>query len=242
MTAPTVATLMLSHLAGVPEHATLRVPALSLPLVARGLPEKLRARPDAIIKMMGEAADHLPQAAVSFYTVASAKPTARPALVKALSKIEQEADSRHLKLVRKVASTFVTPYERDDLYQMLEKLDDTIDALEHAGKLIVEFEMKALPDQYVKNAQELVGMSEAARDAVNLIKKPNKMERALFRINEHENALDEGYRKVLTDALTTGSDPIEAIKLKTLADSVEDAASLIEDFVRTLSITALKEN
>jgi len=202
---------------------------------------KLKARQDVIIKMMTEAAALLPEATITFYTIATAKPDARPALSKALGKIEQEADDHFLKLIRKVATTFITPYDRDDLYRMLETLDDIIDSLDHAGQLIVDFDMAALPPAFVANAKELVGMSEVACEAVDLIKKPNKMEKALYEINRHENALDLGYRKVLADSLKPGSDPIEALKLKTLADAVENAASLIEDFTRTLSVAAIKE-
>lgn len=205
---------------------------------------KLKARQDVIIKIMGEAVAHLPDATIAFYTITSAKPDARPALSHGLGKIEQEADTRFRKLIRKVAATFITPHDRDNLYRMLEALDGVIDSLDHAGQLIVDFEMTALPPEFVANAKELVGMSEVARDGVDLIKKPNrtnKMEKTLYEISRHNNSLGLGYRKVLADALKPGSDPIEAVKLKTLADSVEHVASLIDAFTRTLAVVAIKE-
>ena len=56
-----------------------------------------------------------------------------------------------------------------------------------------------------------------------------------------ENALDTAYRRMLRDALAPGSDPIAALKVKILADSVEEAATNIERFTRALSIAAIKE-
>ncbi len=198
-------------------------------------------RPDAIQKMMTEASSHLPDATTAFYTLVSANPSARPALAEKLAAIEQEADERQVRLLRKVATTFITPYDREDIFDMFECLDDTIDSLDHAGKLVVDFELQALPPEVVANAKELVGMSELARDAVEYIKKPNKMEKALFAINAHENNLDSAYRALLRKALMPGSDPIEAIKVKILADSIEHAATRIESFARALSIAAIKE-
>ena len=65
--------------------------------------------------------------------------------------------------------------------------------------------------------------------------------RRLFAINAHENNLDSAYRALLRKALMPGSDPIEAIKVKILADSIEHAATRIESFARALSIAAIKE-
>lgn len=190
---------------------------------------------------MSEAASHLPDATMAFYSIVTANPAARPALATKLSKIEEEADERYVKLIRKVSTTFITPYDREDIYGMFEILDDVVDDLDHAGRLVIDFEMQELPPELAESAKELVKMSEQARDATEYIKKPNKMEKALFAINDHENHLDTAYRRMLRNALTPGSDPIHAMKLKILADSVEEAATKIESFARALSIAAIKE-
>lgn len=202
---------------------------------------KLKARPDAIQKMIGDAVSHLPDAATAFYTLVTAKPAARPALLEELHRLEAEADERYVKLLRKVAKTFITPYDREDILRMIETLDDTIDTLDHAGFLVVGFKMGKLPDEFVKNAKELVFMCEQARDAVGLIKKPEKLEAVLFAVNRSENKLDDGYRKLLTDTLVDGADPIHAIRIKTLVDVVERASSSIEEFTHSLGVAAIKE-
>ncbi len=202
---------------------------------------KLKSKPDAIQKMVGDAVSRLPEVAVAFYTLVSAHPSARPALLQALSDLEQEADERYVKLVRKVADTFITPYDREDLYRMMEALDDIVDALDHCGQLVLDFEMDKLPDEFQSNAKELVGMCEQARDAVGLLKKPAKLEKVLFAINAHEQALDVGYRAMLRNAFADGADRMYALKMKTLADVVEEASARIDDFTRTLAVAAIKE-
>lgn len=202
---------------------------------------KLKKRPDAIVAMMSQVVARLPEAAQSFHEIVSSPPDARPALAAQLAKIEEESDQVYLKLLRKVADTFITPYDREDIYRMIETCDDAIDSLDHAGRLVVDFEFLELPEELVSNSKELVAMSELARDAVGFIKKPNKMEKALLAINAHENVLDTGYRTMLRSSLTPGSDPIHAMKLKILADEVEKVSSYVEEFVRNLSVTAIKE-
>ena len=198
-------------------------------------------RPDAIQKMMSDATEHLPDATMAFYSLVTAKPDARAGLADKLAAIEKEADERQIKLLRKVSTTFITPYDREDIYDMFEALDDVVDSLDHAGKLLVCFQIAALPQEFADAAKELVKMSEQARDITEYIKKPNKLEKALFAVNEHENNIDGFYRKMLCDALATDADPIHALRVKTLADSVENAATAIERFTRALAITAIKE-
>ena len=65
-------------------------------------------------------------------------------------------------------------------------------------------------------------MSEQARDATEFIKKPNKMEKALFAVNAHENRPRYCLiGRCCATRLVPGADPIHAMRLKILADSVE---------------------
>lgn len=202
---------------------------------------KIKSKPDAIGKMLGDDVEYLPAVATAFYTLVSAKPEARAELADKLHDLEEEADKSYLKVIRKVADTFITPYDREDLYEMIEAIDDVIDHLDHAAHLLVSFEMGKMPEEFVDSCKQLVGMCEQARDAVGLLKKPSKLEKVMFAINDHENALDKNYRKMLTDALQPGSDPIYAIKLRILAEELEQTATKVEKFSRTLAVAAIKE-
>ena len=202
---------------------------------------KFKTKPDAIQKMIGESVVHLPVVATAFYTLASANPEGRAELADKLHKLEEEADERYVKTVRKVSETFITPNEREDIYNMMETLDDIVDCLDHAGHLIIDFNLQRLPGPFLKSATELVAMCDQARDAVGLLKKPAKLEKVFFAINTHENKLDQGYRALLREILVDGADPIHALKLITLADVVEQAATRIDDFTRTLAVAAIKE-
>lgn len=202
---------------------------------------KFKTKPDAIAKMLGEFVVDLPETALAFHTLVSANPEGRAKLADKIHEREAAADERYVKLIRKVAGTFITPYDREDLYDMIEAIDDVIDWLDHAAYLVVDFGMGRFPDELVASTAELVGMSEQARDAVQFIKKQNKLEKAMFAINKHENALDTNYRALLVRTLVPGADPIEVIKIKILADIVEQVATQLDGFTRTIAVAAIKE-
>ena len=202
---------------------------------------KFKTKPDAIQKMLGDFVVNLPEAAEAFHALVSATPDGRAKLAEGIHSLEKEADVRYVKLVRKVAGTFITPYDREDLYEMIEAIDDVIDCLDHAAYLVVDFDMGKFPEEFLASTTELVGMSEQARDAVQYIKKQGKLEKALFAINEHENALDTNYRALLVKTLAPGADVIDVIKIKILADIVEQVATTLDNFTRTIAVAAIKE-
>jgi len=198
-------------------------------------------RPDAIAEMMTKAVKYLPQATAAYLELVQADRDTRPLLLDKLHKIEEASDEQYVGLLRKVTSTFVTPYDREDLFAMIETLDDVIDELDHNGSLVVGFKIDKLPTELVANAKRIVQMSELCADAPALIKKPKKLESLLFDINKIENKIDKGYQKLLIEALVPGSDPIVAIQIKALADSLEEATARMEWFIHALGITAIKE-
>lgn len=202
---------------------------------------KMKEKPDAIDKMIAVAVEHLPDATAAFHSLVSAKADMRPALAERLHEIEREADERYVVLVRKVAGSFITPFDREDIYTMVEVLDDVVDALDHCAHLVVDLKFGKLPDGLVESAAILVEMSETCRAMVGFIKKPNKLEKLLFAANECENRLDASHRQLLVDTLQPGADPIRALRVKLLADLVEDAATKLELFTRAVSIVAIKE-
>ena len=202
---------------------------------------KFKTKPDAIQKMLGDFVLNLPETTIAFHALVSAKPDARAKLAEKIHTMEKDGDERYVKLVRKVAGTFITPFDREDLYEMIEAIDDVIDCLDHAAYLVVDFDMDKFPESFLASTTELVGMSEQARDAVQYIKKQGKLEKVLFAINKHENALDTNYRSLLTTTLVPGADPIDVMKLKILADIVEQVATQLDNFTRTIAVAAIKE-
>lgn len=198
------------------------------------------SRPDAIRKMIGQAVENLPDASATFVAMVTAEPGDRPKLLKRLHEIETAADEYNARLLRKVAKTFITPYDREDICNMVDKLDDVIDQLDHAGHLLVGFELDALPEQFAANARELLKMSKRARAAVELIKSPEQMDEALQAMSAHENTLDEGYRSLLVSTFVAGSDPIRDQQIKILAEIVESAATSLDKFGLALAVVTMK--
>ena len=202
---------------------------------------KFKTKPDAVHRMLSEYVVSLPDTAQAFHTLVSSKPEGRPKLAEKIHEMGKTADEQYVKLIRRVAGTLIAPYDREDLYGMVEAIDDVIDSLDHAAYLVVGFKMGKFPEEFLASAVELVGMSEQARDSVQYIKKQGKLEKALQAINEHEKALDDNYRSLLINSMAPGVSGTDAMKLKVLADIIEQVSTQLDRFTRAVAVAAIKE-
>ncbi len=199
-----------------------------------------KKRKSTVQSLLHDAVDSLPAATGAFVDLVTAAPGERAKLAERLHEVESAADERYLAIIRKVSESFITPYDREDIYQMVEALDDVVDQLDHAGALLARFKLGTLPDELVANAKSLNEMAEMSHQTVRLIKKPQQLERLLVDINVVENEMDDRYRDLLVEMLDDAK-ARDVIKIKTLADCIEAAATKLDQFGRSVGLIAIKE-
>lgn len=202
---------------------------------------KIKSRQDAVVLMMNELGVTVPQATEIFVKLVDAKSAKRPELLKQIREVEAMGVSAYNKLLRKVSNSFVTPFDREDLFRLGDALDDVIDEIEGTAEKIVLLELPVLPDGFAENAAELIPMAQATHDALALLKKPKQLAKCHTDFYEHESKMDANYRKMLANSLVTGRDPIVVIREKVLLDAVERIATDMDHFMRALASIAIKE-
>lgn len=202
---------------------------------------KIKSKPDAIDFLLARLVEQLPAAAQLFYDAVNSSKKKRPEILESLHQIEQAADEQQLKFLDKVGDSFITPYDREDLFAMAESCDDFIDILDHALDLIVRFKIGSLPKSFEEGAYDLQLMAEKAVEALELIKKPKKLRTTWQEISSLENAMDVRYNETLAKLYGGDYEVFEALQLKNIADAMEKAADTVDVFARTLARTSIKE-
>lgn len=202
---------------------------------------KIKTRPDAIAKLMSDLAAGLPKATSLFAEALAVNAKQRTEVLIAINKVEQEADDRHAAFLTRVEDTFITPFDREDLLSIAELLDDVIDALDHTVDLLVRFELDELPKNFLNCADDLNEMAELVTLAVELIKKPKKFRKHWDDITAIENRLDTRHNEIIADLLSGDYEVFKALKLKAVADTIEHTANMMDEFVRSIARTAIKE-
>ena len=160
------------------------------------------------------------------------------------SKVELIRDAEHRcdalthDTIQRLHRTFVTPFDREDLYALASALDNVMDAIDHAAVLVRLYRItKVLP-----GARELTRTvsSSAARldDALDALEKRKPVQPHAVEINRLENEADRAYQNALQTLFDTQTDPILIIKwkevfdmLELITDACEDVANVIEGVV-----------
>ena len=92
------------------------------------------------------AAENIAVAADELAKLVAADPAGRPALAARVKKAEHAGDELTHEIMVKINTTFVTPFDREDIYRLAAALDDVVDAIEEAADRIVLYRLGDLPD------------------------------------------------------------------------------------------------
>lgn len=151
---------------------------------------------------------------------------------------EHQADETTHNLFKRVNSTFVTPFDREDIHQLISRLDDVMDFIEEVADTCILYKIEEPTAAAHDQAEILVRQCEEIVKALQKLRRFKDIGPHWIEIHRLENEGDRIARRAIADLFTTGTDPIELIKWKDLyalledaIDSCEDAANVIERIV-----------
>ena len=203
---------------------------------------RLTPRDTSFYDQFAAAARNIVDAAEVLQQVVTAGPGERVALNQRMRDIEHANDEVTHEVMRRLNSTFVTPFDREDIYRLASELDDVVDHLEAAADLILLYEIDELPATTREVVEVLVKAAHATADAMPRLQGMKDLAQYWIEVNRLENEADQLYRRTVATLFNGQYDALTAIKLKDLADQVEAAADGLEDVADTVETIALKES
>jgi len=155
---------------------------------------------------------------------------------------EHEADETTHALFKRVNSTFVTPFDREDIYRLGSGLDDVMDMMDEVVDLILLYEVKLLPPELSQQVEVLQRCAELTAAAMPSLQTPQNLEEYWIEINRLENAGDKNHRRMLAKLFSGEFKTIEVLKLKDIVESLERAIDAFESVAHTVEQIAVKES
>jgi uncharacterized protein len=155
---------------------------------------------------------------------------------------EHAADETTHEIVKKVNSSFVTPFDREDIYALGSGLDDVMDMMDEAVDLILLYEVAFLPPELSEQVGVLQRCAELTADAMPRLQSMNKLEDYWIEINRLENAGDKNHRRMLANLFSGEYKTIEVLKLKDVEESLEGAIDAFEKVANIIEQIAVKES
>lgn len=203
---------------------------------------RLTPRDTSFFDLLAASAEHLVTGANLLAELLGADRPARKALAKQIAEVEHLADDATHSIMRRLTQTFVTPFDRDDIYALASALDDCMDYMDEAADLIVLYKLDELPRRVSDQVQVLQRCAELTAEAMPKLRTMDVLSEYWVEINRLENQADKSHRKLLAQMFDDISDPILLMKLKEVVEKLEDAADAFEKVANTVETIALQES
>jgi len=203
---------------------------------------RLTPRNASFFDQLAESAAFLVVGAELLSELLGAPPAGRKEIASRLRDAEHGADEATHTIMRNLNQTFVTPFDRDDIYRLASGLDDCMDAMEEAGDMVVLYGVDTLPDLVITQVDVLRRCAELTADAMPRLRTMKNLAEYWVEINRLENEGDRTYRRLVAAMFNDGMDPIELMKLKYVVDTLEAAADAFEKVANLVETIALKES
>ncbi len=166
----------------------------------------------------------------------------REVVAQELRDAEHRADEATHAIMRRLNSSFITPFDRQDIYALASGLDDCMDHMEAAADLIVLYKVGELPGGVTDQVAVLQRQAEVTADAMPRLRQLKDLADYWVEINRLENQADRSYRKLLGEMFDDVTDAVHLIKLREIVGELEAAADSFEKVAHTVETIAVKES
>jgi uncharacterized protein len=160
--------------------------------------------------------------------------------VEEMQAIEHEGDRATHAIIAKLNTSFITPFDREDIHRLTSSLDDVLDFVNAAAVRLVMYKIADPPVAAAELAGLIVLQAEELARGVSLLEKNNGVLKHCDEINRLEDEADKVSRRAIAALFENEKDPIQLIKMKELYEVLEYATDKAEDAANVLEAIVLK--
>jgi predicted phosphate transport protein (TIGR00153 family) len=163
-----------------------------------------------------------------------------------LAKVDQIKDAEHRcdtlthDTIQRLNRTFVTPFDREDLYALATSLDNVMDAIDHAATLVRLYRIEKFLPGARELARTIVASAARLELALDALATQKPVHPHAVEINRLENEADRAYQDAVRTLFDNETDPIKIIKWKELLDVLEVVTDACEDVANVIESIVVK--
>jgi uncharacterized protein len=161
-------------------------------------------------------------------------------LLRDIREAEHEGDRLTHEVINLLNRTFVTPFDRDDMYRLATVIDDVCDHVDEAADNIDAYEVVDVPARALEQAEVIYRAASRLYDAIELLEGFGDAHRHLFALRELEDEGDRLSREAVADLFRSGKDPLTIIRWKDIHEQLEEAVDACENAADVLEAILVK--
>jgi uncharacterized protein len=223
---------------------TCTYPFSPLPCPDPGVPVRIRLTPrqNSFYGMFATSGQNLMEGAGLLKEMLGADQAERKDIAERMRKCEHAGDEATHAIMRELNETFITPFDREDIYRLASSLDDVMDYMEAAVDLVVLYNIAELPPEIADQVDVLERAAELTAEAMPRLRSMKDLSEFWIELNRLENQADQVYRRILAKLFSGEYDALTVLKLKEVVDQLEAAADAFEHVANTVETIAVKES
>lgn len=160
-----------------------------------------------------------------------------------ITELEHQGDTITHEIIAQLHSTFITPFDREDIALLAHSLDDVTDYIEATADSMILYKVQKPTDKALELSVNMVNITKEVEKAISEMHKSINLKKILERcieINRLENESDMVYRSALAGLFSDEADIAFIIKWREIYEYMESAVDSCEDIANVLEGVALK--
>lgn len=180
--------------------------------------------------------------AQTLHEAVNVKPEERPVFFEKLEKLDSKAENLHRNINFELAKNFLTPFDREDIYALINKMIDVSDYIDSSAKRMRLYQMDKVKKPIRKITEANVEATLLIQKAVNSLegfKDLKTVIKCCEKIDKLENKVDNIYDKEIFEIFDKYEDVKEIIKYKEIFSSLEntsDKCKLVADVLEAIAV------
>jgi predicted phosphate transport protein (TIGR00153 family) len=158
--------------------------------------------------------------------------------VAAIQALEHEGDQIDAEIAVRLERAFITPFDREDIHELISRLDDVVDGIQEVAEMFVIYGIAEPTPEARQLAGIIAGQGAELIAALRLLDKPETMQAHLRAVHTLENEADGLSRAAIGRLFRERMDPLDVIRFRDLymaleetIDAAEDAAEVLERII-----------
>lgn len=202
----------------------------------------LLPREDEYFALFSRMAGKISEASVILTEMLAAPESEFPTYKQRIKDVEHACDTLMHEITTKLNKSFITPFDREDIYTLSVALDDICDYIDAGARAIVMYDIAELNDHSRQLARIINDLAGQIEGALAMLHKPNGMNKHFVEIHRLENEADDVYFRAIGELFKNSTNPVEIIKWKELYEILENATDRCESVANIIESIVLKHN
>lgn len=168
----------------------------------------------------------------------------RVKLIAKIKELEKKGDDITHVMFDMLNSSFITPFDREDIHDLISSIDDVVDYINGSSQRYLLYKPQTTPPEFLKLAELIYDGSKSLQLAIEHIdelKNPEKIKEACIHINEIENLADDVYNMAISQLFEHETNTVELIKKKEIYQVLEKATDKLEDASDVIKSIIIKQ-